>query len=83
MWRHFGCGIGLAVFVRRVDGGAAFALVAGPLKPPTDFLLLVSGRVTACEDLRHSAGLRRADSEALDANRSQDDSPMAEVNHPE
>jgi hypothetical protein len=59
------------------------ALVAGALKLPTNFLLLVRRRVAARKDLRHPAGPRWDDSEALNAHCIQDDTAMAEINNPE
>jgi hypothetical protein len=82
MWRDLRRGIRLAVVVRRVDGRAALALVAGALELPADFLLLVCGCVAARKDRGHSAGSGWADSEAPNANRIQDDTAVAEIEDP-
>ena len=82
MWCDPGRGVGLAIVACAVDGRAALAFVTRALEPPADSLLLICGRVTACDDLRHARPSRAA-GKALDANCIQDHAPMAEVNNPE
>jgi hypothetical protein len=50
---------------------------------PADPFLFICGGVAARDDLWHRGGARRTDGEALDANRIQDDTPMAKVDDPE